>query len=53
MPRVVGILGLICVLLNCPPAVATGDGAELNKPIPDAARQAFTRGLRLERSDRV
>jgi peroxiredoxin/tetratricopeptide (TPR) repeat protein len=34
------------------PALATDKGESLNAPIPEAARQSFARGLKLERSDR-
>ena len=50
--RSLWILTLACVLSQGAAARAADGGGALNSPIPEAARQDFSRGVKLERADR-
>ena len=52
MLRSLRILALACVLSQGAAARAADGGDALNSPIPEAARQDFSRGVKLERADR-
>lgn len=52
MLRKIWPVGLLCILVQVIPAQSVDQGKLLNRPIPEAAKQAFSRGMKLGRSDR-